>query len=363
MVDGTPMPDEPGPDHERGQRVAPSWPLVAVSVVSAGVALIHVTFPDLQIDYITVGLLAVAALPWLAPVIKSLRFGDFQIELRDIKENIQDVQEQVTASADKVDALAEQVQQFTFSGPFQEEEQQSLTDALGGFYVHMRQLGLDVPPTEPVVDLVKPGPGGMGRMYYDTKKNRVVVSRNLLVDEPRILRSYATYLLTTTAVDAAGEPSPQVQVLCAGLAMYLPCSYRNDPVMGAASADVYNAQQSRPRKVEAYRIDDKNKLRIKKVPNSAPAGRRFHADDAHAIAWASAWWRVRGLVGAETLDPALVASWRILDDKPVASPPFRVYVEAVMDRVREATSPEVASSALQLIARSGLAEARTWAPT
>ena len=354
------MPGQERPADGSRARVAPPWPLVVVSVVSAGVALIHVTFPDLQIDYITVGLLAVAALPWLASVIKSLRFGDFQIELRDIKQNIQDVQEQVTASADKVDALAEQVQQFTFSGPFRAEEQQSLTDALGGFYLHMRQVGLDVPRTEPGVELVDPGPGGIGRMYYDAKKNRVVVSRNLLSDEPRILRSYATYLLTTTK-QTADETSPQTQVLRAGLAMYLPCSYRNDPVMGTASAEVYNAQQSRPRKIEPYRIDDKNRLRIRKVPQSTPAGRPFHADDAHAIAWASAWWRVRGLVGAEALDPALVASWRALDDTSGAFHPFRLYVEAVMDRIGQATSPEIASSALQLIARSGLAEARTWA--
>jgi hypothetical protein len=50
----------------------PPLSLILVSVLAAGAALIHVAFPSLTIDAVTLGLLAVAALPWLAPVVKSL---------------------------------------------------------------------------------------------------------------------------------------------------------------------------------------------------------------------------------------------------------------------------------------------------
>jgi hypothetical protein len=45
----------------------PSLSLILVSVLAAAAALIHVAFPNLTIDVVTLGLLAVAALPWLVP--------------------------------------------------------------------------------------------------------------------------------------------------------------------------------------------------------------------------------------------------------------------------------------------------------
>lgn len=51
------------------------------------VALVHVIFPTLAIDAITLGLLAIAVLPWLAPLVKSLELpGGLKIELKDVKE-------------------------------------------------------------------------------------------------------------------------------------------------------------------------------------------------------------------------------------------------------------------------------------
>jgi hypothetical protein len=50
--------------------VATPLSLILVSVLAVGAAVVHVAFPSLTIDVVTLGLLAVAALPWLAPVVK-----------------------------------------------------------------------------------------------------------------------------------------------------------------------------------------------------------------------------------------------------------------------------------------------------
>jgi hypothetical protein len=355
---GTPDP----PPMEAAQRRWPARPpvaLLAVSTASVAVAVIHVAAPDLKFDFITVGLLAIAALPWLAPIIKSLRFGEFQIDLRDIKENLQDVQRQVTESADKVDALAEQVQQITFIGQIDSGRRQSLEEALGDFYGHMRQLGVPVPATPPEIK-VDERSAPAARMYYDAKRNQIVVSTRLLGDTSRIMRSYATYLLTTTNPTPTEDQNPQTRVLLSGLAIYLPCSYRDDPVMGAESAEVYNAERVRVRPVEPFRLDGTNRFRIKKIPpEPVPGQSTFRSSTTDALAWGGTFWRIRELIGAEALDQALVAAWNELQT-PAGTPPFQQFVVSVVNRLEQLQGPAIAQQAQEIVARRGLAQARTW---
>ncbi|HBQ5984467.1 TPA: hypothetical protein L9A40_002313 [Klebsiella pneumoniae] len=57
----------------------------------AGVA-IHVIWPHLAIDAITLGLIVVALLPWLAPIVKSVELpGGLKVELQEIKETTERV--------------------------------------------------------------------------------------------------------------------------------------------------------------------------------------------------------------------------------------------------------------------------------
>lgn len=56
-----------------------------VTLVALGLALAHLLFPSLAIDAITLGLLAVAIVPWLAPLIKSLELpGGWKVELQEM---------------------------------------------------------------------------------------------------------------------------------------------------------------------------------------------------------------------------------------------------------------------------------------
>jgi membrane protein implicated in regulation of membrane protease activity len=51
------------------------------------VALAHLIFPSVKIDFVTIVLLLIAVLPWIAPIVKSVELpGGFKIQLQDVKE-------------------------------------------------------------------------------------------------------------------------------------------------------------------------------------------------------------------------------------------------------------------------------------
>lgn len=60
---------------------------VVISSVAAVAVVLHLFLPALRIDAVSLGLLALAVLPWLAPLVKSAELpGGFKIEFQDVKE-------------------------------------------------------------------------------------------------------------------------------------------------------------------------------------------------------------------------------------------------------------------------------------
>ena len=119
------------------------WPpplsLILVSVLAVGAAVVHVAVPSLTIDAVTLGLLAVAALPWLAPVVKSFKFGSLEVDLRDLQQNLYEVRSRVEESVQKVDDLSDQVQRIAFSGAVDAGTRTELETVMSGFFAHLRQ--------------------------------------------------------------------------------------------------------------------------------------------------------------------------------------------------------------------------------
>lgn len=69
---------------------------IIVTVSALIIALVHLLLPTAKIDGVTLGLLALAALPWLSPFIKSVEIpGVGKIELQEVKEQVKEVREQV----------------------------------------------------------------------------------------------------------------------------------------------------------------------------------------------------------------------------------------------------------------------------
>src|SRR2546425_7369148 len=65
----------------------PQWAAkLVISLLAIVLVLVRLVFPDLQIDAVTLGLLVLAVLPWLASFIKSAEFpGGWKIEFRDVQ--------------------------------------------------------------------------------------------------------------------------------------------------------------------------------------------------------------------------------------------------------------------------------------
>lgn len=59
----------------------------SISLGALLLALVHLIWPSLSIDWITVALLVLALLPWLGPVFKSFELpGGFKVEFQQLKE-------------------------------------------------------------------------------------------------------------------------------------------------------------------------------------------------------------------------------------------------------------------------------------
>lgn len=69
----------------------PYLPLrAAISCLAIGVAVVHIVWPHLQIDAITVTLLSAATVPWLQPIFKSVKLpGGFEVTLQELKNDVQ----------------------------------------------------------------------------------------------------------------------------------------------------------------------------------------------------------------------------------------------------------------------------------
>lgn len=56
-------------------------------VAALALAVVHVLWPSLGIDFVTISLLVVAIIPWILPVLKSLELpGGVKIEFKDVKQ-------------------------------------------------------------------------------------------------------------------------------------------------------------------------------------------------------------------------------------------------------------------------------------
>jgi len=62
------------------------WLKLLISIAAGVLIIVHIIWPNLTIDVITLGLLVVLILPWLTSIIKSAEFpGGWKIEFQDIQ--------------------------------------------------------------------------------------------------------------------------------------------------------------------------------------------------------------------------------------------------------------------------------------
>jgi hypothetical protein len=193
-----------------------------------------------------------AALPWLAPVVKSFRFGSLEVDLRDLQQSVHEVRSRVEESVQKVEDLSDQVQRIAFSGAVDAGTRTELETAMSGFFTHLRQAGLPLPSAEPHVEV------------------------------------------------PPEQWSPQLKAVKSGLAVYLSCSYRGSPEVAKESYELYEreaASDNQRRNLETRERQanlDSNTFRIAKL--SAAPGARGDSQTRDGLGWGGTLWRKRDLV-------------------------------------------------------------------
>jgi hypothetical protein len=77
---------------------------VIVTVGALALAALHVRFPNLPIDAITLALIAVAVLPWLQAIFKTIKFpGGFEVTLQELKQGVKNATGVAQSAEQKAD--------------------------------------------------------------------------------------------------------------------------------------------------------------------------------------------------------------------------------------------------------------------
>ena len=287
---------------------------ILISVGALVLVIVHLVWPDLRIDGVTLALLAVAALPWLAPIFKSIELpGGWKFEY-------QEVQRQVREVARRVD----EVERLVFSGDTSPDLERRLTAAVRSFAEFLRGIhgSLDVEP--PSVHLQ----AGLENAYFDTGAQQIGLDPKFARDDYSVLREYAHHAL----VHGADPPLDQSEFanVESGLADYLVASHTGDPELGVALAGILRAQGF-------------DKPYIRNLNND----RHFDTLGSEGVVtpqdagevWGGAFWQLRGILSPSEADRALVAAWFATDWAGSAGDaPF---VKALLEAVDSPTGDDV----------------------
>ena len=144
----------------------------------------------------------------------------------------------------KVEDLSDQVQRIVFSGAVDAGTRTELETAMTVFFAHLRQAGLPLPSTEPIVEVVDKGRATP--MHYNARTGKILVARKLAGDLGRSCGLTATtcQLGRRPALRAVESPAAGGQVRAGGLPfMQLP---QGPEVARATTRSTGRERQRRP---------------------------------------------------------------------------------------------------------------------
>lgn len=291
-------------DRGTRSRVAP----IALTICALGLAVVHLVRPNAAIDATTLALLAIAALPWLGSVFKSVELpGGIKAEYR---ERIQAIEEQVG-----------KLQVAVFSGATPDQADQ-LNDKLTEFIEWFKARGVESKLDRPVVD-VKGVPPDDKVSEYDPLTNRILIKEQVASDPVFMLREYSQRVLCETA-DNFSFTGPLVP-LQSGLPDYLVCSFRETPLLIDPST-----AESLGFEVES--LDEPNNTVPEYLPDIYKRGRL----------WAQALWRTRAASAhSKVVDESVIDAWREAGQSRRDEPFFLVSVLERLDATGDKRLSEV----------------------
>lgn len=259
---------------------------ILITVGALALAAVHVVRPQLNIDAVTIALVVLASIPWLAPIIKSVTLpGGLGFELRDVQEQLNQVATRVS-----------KVERVVFSGDISSDEEKRLQDALREYSVYMDKLGFPSIDPLPHVHVMTETFG----TAFDPEAHEITLSKSLVRDTEFLYREYTHYVLLSPlgAVQKSLLSQLRFYQLESGVALYYPCSFNGRPLFGSAdSAAVFGVETP-------YLGTLENKLSLKDVPKDDAASGALAAGQV----WGAVLWTLRGSLGTAA-DAVVAKAW------------------------------------------------------
>lgn len=322
--------------------------LLPLMVTSACIALavVHLIYPRLKIDIITLGLLLGAALPWLAPILKSIELpGGLKFELQEFKK---EVRENVTATQQAVQGLGDRVdsvERLVFQGATPDQEA-ALTESIAGFRQYIESNGLTLPSATAVVKIT---PNSARADYRDD--GTIEIGGKVAEDVTVVLHEYAHYALNAASRSSAAPEQPirstnQPAIdqrawkyfTEAALADYLVASYQNDPVLGRIAALF-----SPPGKTGGGGVRNLHNEAPLVDPEASSSQFKTHQDSQSL---SGLLWELREAVDRRVTDLASIAAWLIYRTEPE-----RDFLQLVLDELSARLPSPKRSVAITIVRR------------
>jgi len=145
-----------------------------VTAVALALAFVHLVWPRIAVDAITITLFFIAIVPWLAPIFKSIEFpGGWKVEFRDLQK--------AAARADSAGLLATAMEAAAQNEHlFQRVAEQDPNLALAGLRIEIEKRLVSL-AQEKGIDARKPG---IGTLLRELSEKQVLNSdeRSVLMD-------------------------------------------------------------------------------------------------------------------------------------------------------------------------------------
>jgi hypothetical protein len=152
-------------------------------------AVIHLIWPSFAIDAVTLALLVIALVPWLAPIFKSLEFpGDWKVEFQDLQK--------AAVRAEQAGLLATRDVAPKSEFPFQRVAQHDPNLALAGLRIEIEKRLIALAEKHGVDFQGR----GLGQLL------RLLRQREVLTNEERSVLADLTGLLTSAVHGAMVDP-------------------------------------------------------------------------------------------------------------------------------------------------------------
>ena len=276
---------------------------VGISLAAVAALVVHLVWPQRATDTVTLGLLFIAFVPWLAPLVSRLKLpGGAEVEFREIRRDMARLAQRV-----------ETVERWALDTAIPADVRDSLHAALTRYASYLDGIPL---PRGDALPQIYSHPEGDNQSFYLPEVNSILLGGVYADDPDMALHEYTHVMLD------ANHPgwSLAVKPIESGLAAYLPCSFLDRPYLGGRTIVNAVAQGISSQDAGIFVQNDRRVDSEDETPTMQNLGQ----------AWAAVFWEIRSLLGQRTADRLLVDAWT--DDKAVSA---EEYVELVTHMIRE----------------------------